>query len=391
MRGGRSAAPCWARRFARQSALHTAAPLFLFALTSPMGHLGLDFKAANNGAAVWRPGDDGTRRRLRPLPTDVRCRLHDAPVALHQQAWLRAAAPAQPAGPDLRLGKAGIPAALARLLAASKEELAGMQSVPPDWASKRLEAYKSGGSPPEPPPPFCTIMLNDEYKVIFLKCTPTRPIACQACITRPSCLRTGTYSPTLPHPHTESTGAPRPPLQHFSKATSKNAACRRCALELLLTYLSPSALGSLQCLREDLVPCLHCISPLAATCVPAARESLLPGVAQHPRPHARGVVASKVHFLACCLLRASPGCCHRRVPCTPPSHPPPNPFPTLNSSGASTQCSASAGKLIAVGCAPGLVLPLLQPAFLHAPVYPPTRPRSHPSTSSQQKHALKSC
>lgn len=72
---------------------------------------------------------------------------------------------------SLRLQKAGMPAALARLARlaeASPDELAPA-AVPQDWAAARLEAYKGGGGAPGPPPPHCTIMLNDDYRLIFLK------------------------------------------------------------------------------------------------------------------------------------------------------------------------------------------------------------------------------
>lgn len=87
-------------------------------------------------------------------------------AASGRQPWWGAEAPA----PDhLRLRKAGVPAALARLAAASDEELAAAAAVPQDWARQRLEAHKGGGPAPGPPPPYCTIMLNDDYKLIFLK------------------------------------------------------------------------------------------------------------------------------------------------------------------------------------------------------------------------------
>ena len=81
--------------------------------------------------------------------------------------------PAPPLGAPLRtwgrLGKAGLPASLARLVASSRSKIAAAQSTPPGWAHARLAAHVNGTAPPPPPPPWCTLLINHDYKVVLLE------------------------------------------------------------------------------------------------------------------------------------------------------------------------------------------------------------------------------
>lgn len=89
------------------------------------------------------------------------------------QAPRAIAVPPQPRG---FLRKAGPVPSLLRLAAISPQAdriaIAEVDEVklPNAWQAARLAAMQNGTASPPPLPPWCTFMLNDEYKLIFVKC-----------------------------------------------------------------------------------------------------------------------------------------------------------------------------------------------------------------------------
>lgn len=113
------------------------------------------------------------------------------------------------------LRKAGPVRSLLRLAAISPQagRISGADREeaerPRAWLEARMVAFHNGSSPPPPLPPWCSIMRNDKYKLIFAKCAQDQQYC--ACILAGTPAVEPTHPPNACPPHLRGPTACRSP------------------------------------------------------------------------------------------------------------------------------------------------------------------------------------